>query len=166
MNAGVRIPVGLPLSVLNLRQFKTTCYTSAVTKICGRCQEPKPLEAFARRRGNQRVSYCKECNKAYQQQHYADNRSAYAERRRQQRYEYQQRIDALKDRPCTDCGNRFPPCAMDFDHVTGEKVAGISRLLADAAWATLLAELEKTELVCACCHRIRTQRRNPAQFRI
>ena len=25
-------------------------------------------------------------------------------------------LDRLRDRPCADCGGRFAPCAMDFDH--------------------------------------------------
>jgi hypothetical protein len=47
---------------------------------------------------------------------------------------------------------------MDFDHV-GDKSSEISRLMYDAGTATLLAENAKCEVVCANCHRIRTQHR-------
>lgn len=64
----------------------------------------------------------------------------------------------LKAAPCTDCGGHFNAVAMDFDHVRGVKVTGIS-----AMWSwdrnKVLAELAKTELVCACCHRLRTEAR-------
>ena len=36
-------------------------------------------------------------------------------------------LDQLRDRPCADCGGRFPPCAMDFDHVTREPSGPPSR---------------------------------------
>ena len=64
----------------------------------------------------------------------------------------------LKSGPCTDCGNAFPPECMDFDHVRGEKVQGVSCMSGIAA----LAEIEKCDLVCANCHRIRTRERKMA----
>lgn len=47
---------------------------------------------------------------------------------------------------------------MDFDHVSGVKTANISDLLSGSE-ERLLAELRFTELVCANCHRLRTQAR-------
>jgi nitrate/TMAO reductase-like tetraheme cytochrome c subunit len=64
----------------------------------------------------------------------------------------------LKTQPCTDCGHCFSPDAMDFDHVRGVKLANISDLVAGST-ARLLAELHKTELVCANCHRLREMHR-------
>jgi hypothetical protein len=69
-------------------------------------------------------------------------------------------VDQVKSRPCVDCGGHFPPFVMDFDHVRGEKAADISRLRrARASRARLEAELAKCEVVCANCHRRRTQMR-------
>ena len=65
--------------------------------------------------------------------------------------------DALKDGPCTDCGGRFPPECMDWDHLRDKKFD-----LANAntrSPASILAEIAKCELVCANCHRIRTKGR-------
>lgn len=67
-------------------------------------------------------------------------------------------VDALKRNPCTDCGGTFPTDAMDFDHVSGVKVANISDLISGPN-SVLLAELSKVELVCATCHRIREMNR-------
>ena len=68
------------------------------------------------------------------------------------------RVDVLKDRPCHDCGQTFPPECMDFDHRDGTtKADNVSRLL--HSWPALLAEIAKCDLVCANCHRIRTRRR-------
>lgn len=56
---------------------------------------------------------------------------------------------------CRDCHRGFPPEAMDFDHVRGTKVAGITQMW---SWgrARVLAEIAKCELICANCHRERT----------
>jgi hypothetical protein len=68
-------------------------------------------------------------------------------------------IDSMKRQtPCADCGNKFPPECMDFDHVRGDKVGGISSMFM-APMAALEAELAKCEIVCANCHRIRTRKR-------
>ncbi len=64
-------------------------------------------------------------------------------------------INAIKDVPCVDCGKQYPACAMDFDHVRGEKVSGISQM---QNWPhfKLKEEIAKCEVVCSNCHRIRT----------
>lgn len=63
-----------------------------------------------------------------------------------------------KDRPCADCGLRYPPYVMDLDHQPGfEKTANVARMIsAGYAESRVREELEKCEVVCANCHRIRT----------
>jgi 5-methylcytosine-specific restriction endonuclease McrA len=65
-------------------------------------------------------------------------------------------LAALKSKPCTDCGQCFPSCAMDFDHVRETKLFGISLGMVSRTMEAVLAELAKCDLVCANCHRIRT----------
>lgn len=68
-------------------------------------------------------------------------------------------IAEAKSKPCMDCGRTFPKVAMDFDHVRGVKRYNIGT---DYRWISMDAlkeEIAKTELVCACCHRVRTSRR-------
>lgn len=90
------------------------------------------------------------------------------ERRRQQGLDRYRRImimiEGLKDVPCKDCGGRFPPECMDFDHVSGEKAGDIAKIMFRRKEA-LLEELAKTEVVCACCHRIRTRARKSSKGR-
>lgn len=69
-------------------------------------------------------------------------------------------IAKLKNYPCADCKGTFPPECMDFDHISGTKIAAISTLINTAPWPVVLAELEKCELVCANCHRIRSKERS------
>lgn len=72
---------------------------------------------------------------------------------------YRALLDHLKDGPCADCKNTFPPVCMDFDHVRGEKVGQLSRMVRKYGAGALENEIAKCELVCANCHRIRTQKR-------
>ena len=61
----------------------------------------------------------------------------------------------LKSQPCMDCGQSYPPYVMDFDHRRGTKVFDVST---NSMWGlqAVLTEIEKCDLVCANCHRIRT----------
>ena len=73
----------------------------------------------------------------------------------------------LKSRtPCADCGGRFHPDAMTWDHLPGhEKLSDISTLIRRRfRRKVILDEIEKCELVCANCHAVRTyERRGVAQ---
>lgn len=71
---------------------------------------------------------------------------------------FQVKMATLKALPCLDCGDRFPPEAMDFDHVRGTKKYVVSCMWRHK-WSSVLAEMAKCDLVCACCHRTRTQTR-------
>jgi len=61
-----------------------------------------------------------------------------------------------KDRPCLDCHGVFPSVAMDFDHVRGVKLFNLSGSGSKYPLSEVLAEIEKCEVVCANCHRVRT----------
>lgn len=65
-------------------------------------------------------------------------------------------LQTAKDRPCMDCGNRFPSCCMDFDHVRGKKTMNIGHDAWSRGLKAVLAEIEKCDVVCSNCHRIRT----------
>jgi len=91
--------------------------------------------------------------------YYYEKSQAYqAVRHRAIRSENYALINTLKDKPCLDCGQRFPPCAMDFDHVQGGKKFTIGSQIT-RPMRVLLEEIEKCELLCANCHRIRTFKR-------
>ena len=64
-------------------------------------------------------------------------------------------VRKAKDVPCIDCGKRYPPYVMDFDHVNGEKKFNVGKFGA-LSTERVLAEIAKCEVVCANCHRIRT----------
>ena len=66
-------------------------------------------------------------------------------------------IRRLKQNPCDNCGNKFHPVCMDFDHVRGIKRFNISQAHKLKITDTELNdELDKCELICSNCHRLRT----------
>jgi hypothetical protein len=78
------------------------------------------------------------------------------------RHDRYAKIQTLKTNPCTDCAKSFPSYVMDFDHRDpSEKTLDISLMVKRMfAWETVLAEIAKCDLVCACCHRLRTYHGN------
>lgn len=65
-----------------------------------------------------------------------------------------------KGKPCQDCGNVFPTECMDFDHrEPTQKLFQIGQHHASFSWEKVLKEIEKCDLICANCHRIRTTRK-------
>lgn len=130
-------------------------------KRCLICDDLLPRSRFhknARKKDGLR-DRCKKCAAKYHRKHYQKNRKRYIRMARARKLawvkETQERINRLKDRPCADCGHKFHPVAMDFDHVNGKKVQSISYMLI-GSWKRLEAELAKCELVCSNCHRVRT----------
>jgi formate-dependent nitrite reductase cytochrome c552 subunit len=71
----------------------------------------------------------------------------------------------LRRVPCTDCGQRYEPFQMDFDHRDPSTklftlMTGRAMLMSTAK---LLAEVAKCDIVCANCHRDRTYQRIQAR---
>lgn len=64
----------------------------------------------------------------------------------------------IKSNPCMDCGNKFNPWQMEFDHIKGKKVWCVGRMTYGSQ-KLLDREMAKCELVCANCHKDRTYKR-------
>lgn len=66
--------------------------------------------------------------------------------------------------PCQDCGKKYPHPVMEFDHVRGEKVSNVGDILnRNHSRAQMWTEIDKCDLVCANCHRLRTHSRMKAK---
>lgn len=110
-----------------------------------------------------RAAYMKEYLRKYSPKYYRKNRAevnsktaAINKRRRHERYA---KIRALQEAtPCMDCGQRFPYVVMDFDHRDpSTKTDLVSTLVKRMVeWPKVEAEITKCDIVCACCHRLRT----------
>jgi predicted Zn-ribbon and HTH transcriptional regulator len=71
-------------------------------------------------------------------------------------------ILTLRERPCEQCGVRFPPFIMQFDH----RDPRTKKFILSGTWmsseARILKEAAKCDIVCPNCHRDRTLRRRQA----
>lgn len=97
----------------------------------------------------------RECHRRY----YLRNKQLYKQKNIRRRNELIRFVIDLKQKPCLDCKIKYPPYVMDFDHrVRRTKVAGISQMINLHGYSKekILMEIEKCDLVCANCHRIRT----------
>lgn len=97
-------------------------------------------------------------NKAAKRKYYEGNKSAYMDRRRVLEDELRKILRAAKDKPCADCGVRYPYYVMQFDHL-GDKVCDVGLFVKRGNKAGMLAEIAKCEVVCANCHAERTHMR-------
>ena len=129
-------------------------------KKCNRCEEEKPYNCFHKNKhkSDGLQGQCKECKKKTDAVHFQKNKEKQNERNRINRAKYKTKYQKLKNNPCADCGEIYPPYVMDFDHIDN-KINNVSQILNRYSWDTLLAEIEKCELVCANCHRERTHSR-------
>ena len=58
-----------------------------------------------------------------------------------------------------DCGEDNP-VVLDFDHVRGKKIMSIAIMIQKRATLKKIQdEIDKCEIVCSNCHRIRTSKR-------
>ncbi len=130
-------------------------------KWCSKCKKEKPTSEFAEAKGRYDglQTYCIPCKKEYGKDHYNKNRKVYLSRSKNQRKAAQEYVDNLKRKPCADCGQNFPSCVMDFDHVRGKKEFNIATGLRFKGIQQILAEVAKCDVVCSNCHRIRTHGR-------
>jgi hypothetical protein len=140
---------------------------SAGTLRCHRCGETKPADDFAWRRKTrgQRDSFCRPCRSAYGKEHYAANRAVYIEHARIQKERLQLErtrylLEYFASHPCVECGET-DPVVLEFDHLRDKRFS-IGQDLVRRSWTSIVAEIEKCEVVCANCHRRRTARRRGA----
>ena len=112
------------------------------------------------------MKLCKECNKDLLLDNYKGQEILYCSKRckdkKSSRVIYDRRKEWFrqqKDKPCVDCGRKFPWYCMDFDHKPGfEKKFNLcyNHL---RSLEVVKDEISKCDLVCAVCHRIRTHAR-------
>ena len=101
-----------------------------------------------------------EAARASRRRHYEKNKKVYIDRAKARSMDMKEWFKSLKDQPCMDCKIKYPPYVMDFDHVTGDKIDNLGTLINLGNRQKVLAEIEKCELVCSNCHRIRTHNRS------
>ena len=117
---------------------------------CSRCDERKSVVEFRPRPVSRSARagiscYCRDCESLM---------------KRASRDQLRELVREIKSNtPCADCGLYFHFSAMDFEHTGDDKVADVSKLMATGGFRRALAEMEKCEVVCSNCHRVRTWKR-------
>jgi hypothetical protein len=107
---------------------------------------------MAYKRGDPRI-------KEARRRHYIKHRGAYVLAQRKRQDALRAYIHSQKDKPCADCGRRYPYYVMDFDHLRDKKFQ-IGLLYRRGSWKLLKDEIAKCDVVCSNCHRIRTHERS------
>jgi len=128
-------------------------------RTCTQCKRLLPVVKFAWKNKEQgkRHSYCKVCLKSKTREHYYRNPAYYRERNKRSREKTAAWLEKQKDFPCLDCGKRYPPYVLDFDHRDGEeKFLEVSKMVGSYSIKRLEEEVAKCDIVCSNCHRIRT----------
>lgn len=85
----------------------------------------------------------------------------YYQRTNRRRTELSRKIWDIKEASgCIDCGEKYPHFMLEFDHLPGyEKINSPAYLARSYTLEKAMQEIEKCEIVCANCHKIRTWNR-------
>jgi len=130
-------------------------------KKCPRCGEIKFFTEYNKSttRKDGIAVYCTECSKIRGKKYYKDNenrRKQIKDRRYLLKLANKQFIkEYLSTHPCVDCGES-DPLVLDFDHVQGEKRFNLARGKDYKELKDLKIEIDKCEVRCGNCHRIKT----------
>ena len=106
-------------------------------------------------------TFCKECNKIYNKEHYINNKATYIKKakihdsiNRKVLLDYV--LEYLQDHHCIDC-KESDPIVLEFDH-RGNKKSSISNMISKgySSIKLLQEEIDKCDVRCANCHRRKT----------
>ena|SRR5882672_3899294 len=92
---------------------------------------------------------------------YKNREDQYASQAAHRQRNFEAMWSILRNSSCTDCGE-YDPIVLEFDHLPGyEKRFEIARAVGSStrSWKAIKAEIDKCEIVCANCHRRRTNQR-------
>lgn len=118
--------------------------------------------AWKNKAKGKRNSICKPCNSERVKARYKNDPDSY-QKIKYRNVAYVQRnaefvYDWLVSHPCVDCGED-EPLYLEFDHLR-DKMATICQLVQRPASLSLIkTEIDKCEVVCVKCHRLRTASR-------
>ncbi len=128
---------------------------------CNKCSESK-CEEFFHIKNKKLSNTCKSCHNLYMRAYYSKNKSKHKGLVRSSKRKYIKTVDNLifkeKDKPCMDCGIKYHPFVMDFNHRDPSSKAYLISAMGNRGSSLLKIkeEIDKCDLVCANCHRMRT----------
>src|SRR6476661_2511115 len=133
---------------------------------CKKCETEKDEEDFNWKIKNvQRQSKCRVCQRAYVSTWYRVPENTASSKKRAVVNNSNNRnrnrefiLSYLKENGCVDCGNTDVR-VLEFDHLK-DKLYAVSDMIRTAySIKKIKEEIEKCDVVCANCHRIRTYTR-------
>ena len=132
-------------------------------KKCAKCKEEKPTtkEFFAwRKTENTWNPYCRPCQRLASIKYYHDNKEdqkkkAIARNHRNRKKTAKKVYDYLRQNPCIDCGEGNP-VKLEFDHQRDKEIEVGTLLRHGYGWDRIKKEINKCEVRCANCHRMKT----------
>lgn len=134
-------------------------------KQCIKCFATKPLSEFQTRKDGRVSGDCRVCHRAYMRKHYLKNKDKYLKKAKRHRILAHEKTigilwQYLNSHPCIDCGESNP-IVLDFDHSDpSKKLFNISSKKVFRDETPLMNEIQKCDVRCANCHRIKTARQN------
>ena len=135
-------------------------------KQCFKCKKTQTLDSFKWRNKAKGIkfSYCNNCMIKYRHLHYLMNKNYYLNKARLRNKRIRKEratfiLDYLSKHPCVDCGNDNP-AVLEFDHKNKEnKNFNIGNVLYWGSFERIQKEIDKCEVRCANCHKIKTSRK-------
>lgn len=131
-------------------------------KKCTRCGNSfKESEfPFTNKAKGKRFSMCFTCKKEYDREYWAKTKDVRNERKRKNSKSNIKRnadyvISHLKKNPCVDCGEGNI-IVLEFDHQRDKSFNVSHGIRAGYSLESIQNEIDKCEVVCANCHRLRT----------
>ena len=130
------------------------------TILCHGCNVELPTSEFWKHKTKGFQSLCKACSTKRRRNYYLQNKVRETERRLSREQDLKEWFRDLKSQPCSDCGQSFHFSAMDWDHLSNKTVNVSDLIRKGFGKKRILQEIEKCDLVCANCHRIRSYERS------
>jgi hypothetical protein len=131
-------------------------------KRCSKCKRELATTEFNKRTAapDGLQPKCRECSREWHRTNReARNRQIHARQRAIRSTLFDQLREYLLGHPCVDCGQR-DLLVLEFDHIGDDKTMNVSKMMRlEERWPRILDEIAKCEVVCANCHRLRTQER-------
>jgi protein-arginine kinase activator protein McsA len=132
-------------------------------KFCSRCKTYKLLLEFNKNKNKKDglQNNCKECcilnNKNFYNNLSKERKLSRVFKNNLNRYRNQQFVwNYLLKHSCIDCGESNP-IVLEFDHIKGIKLHNLSNMILKMySLDSIKKEIDKCEVRCANCHRIKT----------
>ncbi len=131
---------------------------------CIKCECEKESDEFhwKSKSDGTRISTCKSCRKIQAAARWAsgsEKEKNYESKARRVARAQDYLWSVLIDASCADCGETNP-LVFEFDHVRGETFLDVARMVvSNYGVEAIRLEVEKCDVVCANCHKIRTSTR-------